>query len=370
MKRRLLATVLSAVMILSCVAFTGSNQAQAAETTGTDPCIYVVVEKDTFERHIDAKTAPTRDGYIFAGWVARKSDGKGVAITSKGDTVLNDTGVQITAKFILAHLTGVACQVKSNTYNEGVESTELRVVSTIDNGTYLGFGFNLYKRLFSSDGTQYRDVLLCEYSAGGENPTQTQDRYTGMYVYSGSEKTVKTPADVFGAAAEGYYFTTARITGIPKRVYDTCIFIIRPYWITADGTYVEGLGEYDRVSDGKNGIVNVTVNLKDAAAIAAGVVKVKYDTANYTFLSSDVGRIFTAMQTANVGGVVNCVGSVTDILNNVEDPNDIFVNLRFQKTGSATGTFTFEVQSNFSNKDEESVTAQVDDVIFHAGENK
>ncbi len=357
--RRMFAVILSAAMLLSCLLCSGFA-VSAVEENGTDSRVYMEADKTYFEACIDAGTAPQKEGYLFAGWVAQTADGKGVAIKSKTDAVLSQAGVTVTAKFIPAHLAGVACQVKANTYDEGVEKTDLRIVSTVDNGTYQGFGFNLYKR--TEDG----EVKLCGYEEGKQNPAQTLDRYTGLYVYSGGEKTVKTPADIFGAEAEGFYFTTVRIGNIPQAVYESCIFIIRPYWITADGTYVEGLGEMDRVSDGKNGIVNISVNLKDAANIAAGMMNVKYDTENFIFVSADAGRVFEEMQFVEENGVVKCVGNVADITENAPNANDIYVNLRFQKTGTAAaGTSSFSAEAvEFCDKDENTIEITVEDVIY------
>ncbi len=356
MQKRFLAATLTVVILLSCFVF---GTVQAANESGTDSRVYETVSKADFETAIDAKTAPQKDGYLFAGWVAKTADGKGIAIKSKTDAVLSEANVTITAKFIPAHLTSVACQVKANTYDEGITKTDLRVVSCVDNGTYQGFGFNLYKQI---DGVE---TLLCRYSAGGKNPSETLDRYTGLYVYSGEEKTVKTPVDVYGADAEGFYFTTVKIANIPQSVYDSCIFAIRPYWITADGTYVEGLGEYNRVSDGKNGIVNISVNIKKAQEIAAGMLNVKYDAENYTFVSADCGRVFEEMQAVEADGVVKCVGNVADITENSQNPNDIYINLRFQKTGTPeAGTSTFTIgAADFCDKDEQTAEVTIEDVI-------
>lgn len=364
-KNRFLAAVLCAVMLLSCL-LGSSGSVMAADESETDSRVYVTASAELCIEHINAKTAPQKDGYLFAGWVAKKSDGTGVAIKSAADSVLSEDGVTVTAKFIPAHLATAACQVKANTYDDGVEKTDLRVVSVVDNGTYQAFGFNLYKRMLNAETMTYEETQLCQYSTLGENPSETLDRYSGLYVYNGSEKTVKTPEDIFGQDAKGFYFTTVRIANIPAAVYDSCIFVIKPYWITADGTYVEGLGEYDRVSDGKNGIVNISVNIKDAQDIAAGILNVNYDQENYSFVSADCGRVFEEMKVKEENGTVKCVGNVENILQNSENPEDIYINLRFTKIGTpAAGTSVFTVESeDFCDKDEETAKVVIEDVIY------
>ncbi len=363
-KIRFLAAVLCTVMLLSCLLVSGGS-VMAADESKTDSRVYLTASTELCIEHINAKTAPQKDGYLFAGWVAKKSDGTGVAIKSATDPVLSEAGVTVTAKFIPAHLATAACQVKSNTYEEGVQQTDLRVVSVVDDGTYQAFGFNLYKRMLNDETMTYEETPMCQYSTVGENPSETLDRYSGMYVYNGSEKTVKTPEDIFGQDAKGFYFTTVRIANIPASVYDSCIFVIKPYWITADGTYVEGLGEYDRVSDGKNGIVNISVNIKDAGDIAAGMLNVNYNQENYSFVSADCGRVFEEMKVKEENGTVKCVGNVENILQNSENPEDIYINLRFRKIGNpVAGSSVFTVESEeFCNVDEETAQVVIEDVI-------
>jgi len=364
-KNRFLAAVLCTVMLLTCLLVSGGSVMAADEST-TDSRVYMTASTELCIEHINAKTAPQKDGYLFAGWVARKSDGTGVAIKSATDSVLSEADITVTAKFIPAHLATAACQVKANTYEEGVEKTDLRVVSVVDDGSYQAFGFNLYKRMLNAETMTYEETPMCQYSTVGENPAETLDRYTGLYVYNGSEKTVKTPEDIFGQDAKGFYFTTVRIANIPASVYDSCIFVIKPYWITADGTYVEGRGEYDRVSDGKNGIVNISVNIKDAGNIAAGMLNVTYNQENYSFVSADCGRVFEEMKVKEENGIIKCVGNVENILQNSENPEDIYINLRFRKIDSpVAGSSVFTVESeDFCDMNEKTAQVVIEDVIY------
>ena len=149
---------------------------------------------------------------------------------------------------------------------------------------------------------------------------------------------IKYPKDVFGADAEGFKFTTMSLSSIAKANYST-IVAIKPYWITLDGTYVEGVGEYNRVQDGIDDIVNISVNLQTASNIAAGRFNVTYNASNFDYVGAEYGRVFEEMQfeapvVVNNIGTIKCVGHVANVSENVENPNDIFVNLRFKKTPS------------------------------------
>ncbi len=365
--KRTLAGVLCAAMAMTLFLFAGSAEVQAA---GEDVRVYQQVSVDTCKEYMGKKEAPIKEGYLFAGWIATVGETE-TAVTGVDDEALTQSGVTVKAKFIPQQLAGVACQIKANAYDEGVNSTELRIVSLADDGKYQAFGFNLYRRQWSIANQVYVEDTLCQYSATSKNPAETTDRYSGMY---GQDNALKTPVDLFGAKAEGFYFTTVRIGGIPKAVdqnsvYDTCVFAIQPYWITADGTYVEGLMEYDRVSDGNKGIVNISVNIKQAAAIAAGALNVEYDDSKFTFDSADFGRVFQEMKVdSNTTGVVKCVGNVADITNNATDPNDIYINLRFtRKAGAAiiAGNSTFRVtDTDFCDKDEKNTAYTIGNVIY------
>ncbi len=369
-RKSILTMVLSLAVVTSGVLCMQSKEAQATDETTTDSRVYVEVEKTSFETYITNHTAPTKDGYLFAGWVTKD----GTVIDSANDGDIDENGSNITAKFIPAHLAGVACQVKSNTYDSEITSTELRVVSVIDGGAYKELGFNLYRRMLVNGA--YKEQLICGYSKDTEtntNKAAISEKYSGLYQYASStdeNPVVKKPADLFGSDAAGFYFTTAKIGPIPSSVYDSCIFVIRPYWVTADGTYVEGLAEFDRVSDGKNGIANISVNLKEAEAIAAGKMSITYDSNSFTYVDADFGRVFEEMEiNAATSGKVNCVGNVADIASNVaeEKRNDVFVNLRFQVINEelTMGESTFTISgTEFINIDENDATAKVLNVKY------
>ncbi len=348
---RMFTVALCALMVFSLFLFTGSREVKA---DGADVRVYEPVDYSTFATLIDLHKAPTKDGYLFAGWF---TDAAGTQPLADKEEAGNVTTVY--AKFVPVHLAGVSCQVKANTYTEGVTETELRIVSLADDGEYKNFGFNVYRKLLKNGA--YSEDTLCAY--GHSLTAETTARFSGMM--AGNEK--KTPADVFGTDAKDFYFTTVRIGGIPQKVYDTCIFAIQPYWITLDGTYVPGVMEYNRVSDGKNGIVNISVNLKDAQAIAAGALTVNYNKDNFEFDSADVGRVFKEMQVnGEVAGKVSCVGNVADITENVDGSENIYINLRFKMLKEVDrGTSTFSITGeDFCNVDEQSVTPVINDVKF------
>jgi len=166
------------------------------------------------------------------------------------------------------------------------------------------------------------------------NAAESTKIYTGLNDYSnGDTPVVRTPASVFGEAAEGFYFTTVSITGIgAKGGFDfrDATMAVKPYWITLDGTYVEGMGEFNRVNDAGK-VVNVSVNLKDASAIAAGMLDITVPSNfNHTDVEVECGRVFEEMQSSvnTAGTLIKCVGNVSGMEDN-KKANEVYVNLRF-----------------------------------------
>ena len=166
--------------------------------------------------------------------------------------------------------------------------------------------------------------------------------------------------DVFGEDAEGFYFSTVSITGISStgtyNFWDATM-AVQPYWITLDGTYVEGMGEFNRVNDYYNKIVNVSVNIKNATEIAAGIINVKCP-AGFTLVEGECGRVFEQAKCAQKGTLIRCVGNVKEAANST-NPNDIYMNLRFsvaEGTKIKLGSNDFSVSipdKGFCNMNEE-----------------
>lgn len=331
--KRIITGILSLAVVSSIFAGVVEN-VQATETT-INVVKYQEVKYEDFEKCFNQKEAPEctlegeTSGYLFAGWY--KQNG------TEAEAIASDEGIDetttIIAKFVPARLTGVACQNGADVEEASVTSTDLRIVSAVDSLNYSEVGFNVYGREKNEDGT-YDEWLMYGYGADREAKSSTV--YSGLYVYNMvdgeavKEGEPKTTADIFGENAEGFKFTTMNLTGIPKASYNT-IVSIKPYWVTLDGTYVEGIGEFNRVQDGINDIVNISVNLKNASAIAAGMLNVRYPS-NFEFVEAECGRVFEEMSfnaDDTTNGIVKCVGHVSGD-ENTENPNDVYVNLRFK----------------------------------------
>lgn len=297
-------------------------------------------------------------GYLFGGWFKYTDENTvGEAITTAAEA---GDAEYVYAKFVPARLTGVSCQVGVDAESAG--STNLRVVSTVDSTDYKAVGFNVYGREIDENGTY--DWMMYEYKEDNTNKAQSTKVYSGLQTYKYDtdgttiiEGDIKKPEDIFGTDATGFKFTTMSLSGIAggeNGYYDTTI-VIKPYWITLDGTYVEGTGEFNRVNDSPNitatdNIVNISVNLKDASSIAAGMLSITYPE-GFEYVEAECGRVFDEMSFApdEDNKKITCVGNVTKI-NNSERPEDVYVNLRFKKTDDSlvvgNSEFKAEVPTN------------------------
>lgn len=337
-KRILAGVVTLAVAVAGFIAI--PNGAKAEETS---PVKYQKVGFEDFKDKV-GKTAPTyvpedatdNTGYLFAGWYEiGDNDAVGNVITS-AEGIDEE---QVYAKFVPSYLTGIACQVD---LNADATKRNMRVVSLVHSQDYIAAGFNVYGRYDEDgDGTNESEWVMYQYSEDPENPNKAQGKtvYQGLYQYTEeSGKQLKYPADVFGAdATKDFYFTTVSITGIPEDYHDATM-AVQPYWITKDGTYVEGMGEFNRINDYKNKIVNISVNLKEAGAIAAGMLDIVVPS-EFSFTSVEVekGRVFEEMSSSQNGNTIKCVGNVKELVDNT-DANEVYVNLRFSVSDLSTLT--------------------------------
>lgn len=333
--KRVFAGLLSFVFVYS--AFMGLAQPIRAVAGGTNIVKYQSVSYEEFSecitKHVVPKCTLTDEssGYLFGGWY-RYVDGLVETIESNEGVGENEN---IVAKFVPARLTGVFCQNKADVEETDVDSTSMRIVSAVDSLNYSEVGFNIYGREKNADGT-YDNWLM--YGYGTEREAKSTVVYSGLQVYKVTDGVTvedgdpKTPSDLWGADAESFKFTTFNLTGIPKAAYNT-IVVIKPYWITLDGTYVEGIGEFNRVQDGIDDVINISINTKNAKSLAAGILEVEFDKNAFEYIETEAGKVFDEMyfDTNVESGIVKSVGVMNDIAN-TNNPNDVYINIRFKKT--------------------------------------
>lgn len=363
MKSKTMKRIFAGVLVLAVAIVGFIYLPESAEAESSSVVKAQKVENADFIDCINAKTAPIctltdndNVGYLFAGWYEDE------ALTTPVETKDGITA-DVYAKFVPSYLTGVACQIDIN--DKDTDTRNLRVVSLVHDQYYEAVGFNVYGRYDADgDGTNETEWLMYSHDTADKvEKAESTTLYKGLYEYSeDGSKTIKSPADVFGEGTEGCYFTTVSITGIGKSGnvdFKDATIVVKPYWITMDGTYVEGMGEYNRVNDYYNKIINVSVNLKNASKIAAGLLNITCPE-GFELVEGEIGRVFEEMEYIQKGTEVRCAGNVKDI-GNSGNPNDIYMNLRFEKTDGAvtlgTNQFTVSIpKDGFCDIDEKTQT--------------
>lgn len=365
MMKRVVTGIMVAVILVSGVVVL-PKEANAAETTGLSeiptaddkvlPVQVSVADFNTFYGETE-KIAPTKEGYLFGGWYLDETLTN--AIKSKTDVQEKET---VYAKFVPAYVLSVKAQNYASTEPTDGAATETnqtttRVISTVDNLSYQEVGFEVH--IEGKEAVVVNTTKVWEKLAVGKNGDANYTEY-------GTDP-------VFGKAST--YFFVLNVNKIPETKWDEAIYV-RPYWITEDGTKVEGLSKYVYTEDGIKKYISVPINLNNMTeGVAAGVLKVSYDDSKMDFVESVVGKVFGEMEINPQTGVVTCVGNVDTLTDTTE--NDMYITLRFSVKDTekplaqrvvddqTDETYKFAVSAeNFASIKEVAVTINVWDVQY------
>lgn len=178
--------------------------------------------------------------WLFAGWYSEQ--------TCKDESVISNTTdvTKAWAKFVPADVLTVKCQVKSDVQSEGVTSTNMRLITSVDTLNYNKVGFKVI------------------YNNGAEKDVWTQTVYSRIKAsaesgvdYNYSPKVVDTKSE---------WFVTATLVNINQNNYGK-EFLIKPYWVTYDGTTVYGTSKYVTVADSYSDVVSLPVKVDSEATL-------------------------------------------------------------------------------------------------------
>ena len=326
-----------------------SDESEAAEVT------YVSLRMADYWSTA-GKTAPSKPGYVFGGWFTKSGNTytaiKAADVTTDGDGKANVADTY--AKFVPAEVLSVKAQNASGTVASDGTAASVRVISALDSTDYQKVGFKVLVNNKNDLGT-----------------LETTQIFNGLQV-EGDSSSPYSAEDIFGAPAA--YLSVWRLDNIADK-YDAKILNVTPYWITMDGTKVEGLSKYVHVEDGYMGYISVPVNLYDVKAIAAGKVNITYP-AGLTLVEDKVefDGVFKGTESAfydNGNGIIRAVGNA-ETVNTAKTAKGIFVNLRFKADstdvypGAGKGTFlSFSVTGeDFCDWSKKDVTIDAWDVQY------
>ena len=308
MKKIFLTIFLSAICFLAM----NTSDALASESSAfKSEQLSIATYTDTDAEGNITRTAPKPSAnlgeaykdWIFAGWYTDAN-----CTTTVGKTVTEGTYY---AKYVPSEVLSAKCQVSAETTDTSPTS-QLRIVSTVDSLKYSKVGFDI---VFNNKTIQYStSKVFSKIEAATDGVA---------YGFS---------PNIFDLQSE--YFITATLINIKNENFDEG-FLIKPYWVTKDGTKVYGVSRYARVEDSYLGIVNVPVRLYSDNQAATGTATVAYDANKLQYLEYDTGYVFDTIEsvdsTSNSGKVT--VSAKTSSGNEVMT-DGMLVNLRFQtKTG-------------------------------------
>lgn len=279
------------------------------------------------------KTAPVKNGYVFGGWYEKTGDQTFEAVTTSSETAY--------AKFVPDYVLSVRAQNEDGTsQGDGIKNS-VRVISSVDTLDYLNVGFDIWlanKTQLKKDG----GALI------------TEKVYDAILVEN--EKVYAN--DVFGDTSK--YFSVWRLDNIQDS-NDSKIIYVRPYWITKDGTKVEGLAKYVHVEDEYLGYISVPINLATGEEIAGGIVNLSYTSSSnstaWQFIGFEAGRLLTEMSENHATtGVVKIAGNAS-VVNELVNADGIYANIRLKNTDNLDASdLTFEATyTNFANWKQELV---------------
>lgn len=292
----------------------------------------IVEDKVIYEEGYDIKTywnaenpkAPVKAGYVFGGWYSAKEEN---AFLTKEQAAQATTAY---AKFVPAQVLSVKAQNMADTTAD-TPTTYVRVISSLDSKNYSKVGFDIYLansvKLYKNNDTQAKE------------PLETDKIYDGILV--GKNKQEKRAVEIFGGVSK--YVSVWQLTGIANAHFQKIIYV-RPYWITMDGTKVEGLAKYVHIEDDYNNYISVPVNLlnKDVAAqVAAGAVNVTYGDATLTLKEVEAGRMLPEMAAIQSANTIKMVGNALTP-GEYNGNETLYANIRFKKP-SADVEFEMEI---------------------------
>lgn len=295
--KKKIAIILSVTLMVSGFVIAGpcnTNVNASTENFGVEQFII-----DDYKNNKNPQPSESKyKDWLFAGWYEDEQCEK--CVISKD----NVTGKKY-AKFVPKEVLSVMCQTTQGTEAD-TEMAKMRIVSSVDTINYREVGFDIKvgeKTITKAIKTVYKKINVTN---GGVD-----------FTYG---------PEIFSSAST--YFATITLVNIPNAAFDKGI-LIKPYWITLDGSKVYGVSRYARVEDSYLNIINVPVRLNTDKEVAAGFAKVQYDATKLEYVGSDNGTIFDNVDTEDDNGTILCVGDINDISKNVI-ADGLYTNLRFK----------------------------------------
>lgn len=307
----------------------------------------------------EKKTAPVKEGYVFGGWFEQvdvKTNETETYTDNGVDTYYNPLTTVPTkayAKFVPAQVLSVKAQNESKVNEDYINNLQVdqngivtkeedkfyvRVLTSVDSANYQAVGFEIYL------GNWIR-----VYKEGtSDEATESSKIYKKVMV----NENPKTANEIFGGESE--YLSVWQLSQIDCPANVGLIIYVRPYWVTTDGTKVNGLAKYVHIEDEYLEYINVPVNLLGGEKVAAGAVDVSHSNtaSKLELVAFEEGRIFKDMKCNYVDNTVKMVGSTDLAVGNYQADNEtLYANLRFKKPAGDTEFNILDTEDTFCDWD-------------------
>lgn len=326
--KQIVAGLLVVVMMISTFAFMQTEAQATSETVDIVDGILYSKDYYSIKEYYVAKKAPVKENYVFGGWYQRVNDTYKPLNETKATAIANgtDTSTVAYAKFVPAYVLSVKAQNASGTSESMTKNTSVRIITATDSKNYKKVGFEIW---LGNVKPMYQDEE--------KTPLETNRVYDGIKI---GTSTTKTAAQIFGEPAN--HVAVWELTDIMRDNHDKIIYV-RPYWITMDGTTVQGLAKYVHIEDDYKNYVSVPINLlnkEQIKQVAAGMVRVTYTNAE----SAEVGLVYKGvepgrllpeiMETQSGSSIKLVANALTEGEYNSDET--IYANIRFQKDTTKT----------------------------------
>lgn len=345
-KKRLIGTLVAVVMLLGmAVMMANAQDNQVIIPDATKDIQYVPVASVEYSQ----TKVPVKQNYVFGGWYKKADNADTFTTMNQKPT---DTDENVYAKFVPAYVLSVKTQIDTYTAEKGAatdQNATMRVLSAVDDRNYKEVGFEVW--LGKRTSAESTPVITTVYSGLKMNETDTE---------------VITPEATFGAAAD--YFSALDLKNITKNSHKSIIYV-RPYWVTLDGTKVEGMARNVHVEDEYLDYISVPVNVLSGESMAAGMLTMTYDKDSLDVVGFEAGRLFELDEMLchvdEKTGTIKVVGNATTLDENVA-ADGLIANIRFKEKEGKTisdGVVLTQTNQDFCDWLENTVTVKIWDYL-------
>ena len=230
MKKRIFRSALALIISVTILPL-GNLVSYAEEETSnvvSEGIVAATITQSDYTQHIANETLPSKAGYLFAGWY---TDSTFADVLTKSEGAQLSEDATVCAKFVDGDVLTVKAQVEIK--EDGAkEKADIRFVTTVDSLDYQKMGFKII--ISDREGVKDRD---------------SRTVYRQLYQIGETSEDALDVISPKSFSEASTFFYTYSFWNIPDTSFGT-EFTVTPYWVTLDGTTVEGTTAIKTVNGG------------------------------------------------------------------------------------------------------------------------